>query len=72
MIGNATDAEAFASGVASDGSEIGVNIRANCGCENRRAIFRAENDVDEEIGEGLRHEDKNRSGLQPFGTFAIP
>ena len=69
VIGDASGAEAFAAGVTGYGSEIGVKIRENCGGENRRAIFGAEDDVNEEIGEGLRHGDKDRSGFQPSGIF---
>ena len=72
MIGHTTHAKASTSCVASDRCEIGVQGAADRSVEERSAVFRTENDVNDDEREGLRHGRKYRvlansdgSGLQP-------
>ena len=55
MIRHAPDAETFAIHVASDGREIGVKRGTHRGIEHGSAVFGAEDDVRQEIGERLGH-----------------
>ena len=50
MIRDAADAGTFAIDVAGDRREIGVKRGTHGGIKNRRAVFRAEDDVRQEIG----------------------
>jgi len=66
MIGDASDAIAFAVGVAGDRREIGAKIKTDLGIEQRDTIFGAENDVDEEIGERLGHGERINRAFSPW------
>jgi hypothetical protein len=69
VIGGATHAEAFTTGVSRDSGEIGVERGTNIGVENGVAVFRRENSMHEQEREGLRHCGDYRSGLQPWFFF---
>ena len=47
VIGNASDSKAFAVDAAYDGCEIGVKLFAYRRSKHRRAVFGAENEVNE-------------------------
>ncbi len=55
MIGNAANPEAFTVCVSGDGGQISVEIGAYRHVEHRGAVFGAEDEVNEEEGERLRH-----------------
>ncbi len=65
VVRNAPGTIAFAVRVTRHSSEIGVERRAHGGVEHRFAIFRAEDHMHKEKGEGLRHDGNYRSGFQP-------
>jgi len=58
MVRNASYAVAFTSGVPSHRSKICVEFRAYRIPDDRCAIFCAEDDVDEQVGERLRHTER--------------
>jgi len=55
VVGHAPGAKAFASSVASDRGEIGMKSGADRGGEDGSAVFGAEDEVDGDEGERLRH-----------------
>ena len=57
VVRHAADAICFAIHVARDRSQIGVEFRARVGNEEGAAFLRAEDDVDDDEGEGLWHGD---------------
>ena len=56
MVSHAAYAKAFAASVSCNLRQIGVKGWADFVCEVRSAVFCAEDDVDEEEAERLRHE----------------
>lgn len=62
-IGNPADAKIFAISIAHDRGETGVKRGTDFTDENRRAVFGAENNVDEETRERLRHDRLSRLGI---------
>ena len=74
VVGHTSGAKAFAPRVASDRGEVGVKSGADRSSEDWRAVFCAEDEVNDDEGERLRHGGKysarggwDRSGLQPSG-----
>ncbi len=66
MIGNAACAKTFAVIIANDGSEIGMKTGSRFPVlQVRHAVFRAEDDVNEEVRERLRHGLNFETGFQP-------
>lgn len=65
MVRNSTNPKALAFGVASDRGEIGMKVRSNFRVEERPAIFRAENQMNQNKSERLGHRQDYKSGLQP-------
>ena len=71
VVGHAANAETFASRIASDRCKVSVKGSADGSSEDRGAVFGAEDQVDDDEGERLRHGRKYRpreidgSGLQP-------
>jgi hypothetical protein len=55
MVGNAADTVRFAMTVAASGSQVAVHSRPDGQVEPWTAIFSAEDDVDNDLAEGLRH-----------------
>ena len=55
VIVEAADEETFAVEVACDRGEVGVEVWADGGFEEGRAVFGGEDDVDEDQREGLWH-----------------
>lgn len=68
VVGHSVDAEAVASAVAYDRGEVCVQGRADGTVEQWSAIFRAEDDMDQEEAQGLGHGGDYKSGLQPSGS----
>src|SRR5260370_20185958 len=69
VVRNTPYAIAFAFGVACDGGKIGVERGTHRSVKDRRAIFCAEDHMDQEKREGLWHREDYRSGFQPsFAT----
>ncbi len=66
MICDAARSETFALLVANDGRKIGEQLCTNGIGEQRTAIFRAEDDMNECEAESLRHAADYKSGLQPL------
>jgi hypothetical protein len=78
VVGDATNAKAFASRVTSDCGEVGVESGADGGGEDGNTVFRAEDEMDDDKGERLRHGRKysgcgriDGSGLQPSGFVSL-
>ncbi len=69
VVGDSSHTEAFAFRIPGNRRKIIPKIRAHRRCEDSRTILGAEDDVDEKIGEGLRHGDKDRAGLRPSGLI---
>ena len=69
VVGNTTDSITLASGIADNCRHIGVKVRTYNVVDRLRAIFRAENQVNKQIGERLGHRDEYRSGFQPSLTI---
>ena len=69
MVGDASDAQGFAVQISYDGGEGSAEIRANCGCKHRRTTLCGEDDMGQEIGEGLWHGNHNRSGFRSSSRY---
>jgi hypothetical protein len=69
VIGNSSNPEAFAFGIAGDGGKISVKVGEHSSVKDRRAIFCAENNMNKKECKRLRHCGDYRSGLQP--SYAI-
>ena len=55
MIGGAADTIGLAATITSDRSQIGVHARSDFQVEPRMALFGAEDNVRDDLAEGLRH-----------------
>jgi hypothetical protein len=67
MVGHSSHAEAFAVFVANDGSEICVQRRPHILAHQRPAIFGAEDEMNQDKAQCLRHSADYKSGLPPSG-----
>ena len=71
VVRNAADEEAFAVEVACDGREVGVEVWADRGLEERGAVLRGEDDVEEREREGLWHRGLLGRAFSPWGYVAM-
>jgi hypothetical protein len=71
VVGGSAGTVAFASRVADERGEVCVERGADGFAEERLAVFRGEDYVDEEEGQGLRHGGDYRSGLQPSSSLGL-
>ena len=55
VVRHAADARTFASSIASHRGEIGVQRRTNGWDQARQAVLRAEDEMNQDVGERLRH-----------------
>ena len=70
VVCNPAHAKAFAFGVSGNGSKIRVECRPNGRIEDGSTVFCAEDNMDQNKRERLRHRVDYRSGLQPSRTEA--
>lgn len=70
MIRHATDAISFTPRVPCDLGQIGVEVRTQRWIEARKTVLRAEDQMDDDEAEGLRHGFfEHGAGFQPFAYF---
>ena len=63
VIGRAIDDECFAIVCADDAAEVGKEARFQIRVEQGPPVFRAENDVRQQMGERVRHKSNRRTGF---------
>ncbi len=71
MVRNATRPVTLASRITRHGSQIRMQPRPHSLIENRPAIFRTEDHMNQDKRERLRHRSHYGSGLQPFAITQI-
>ena len=69
MVGDAANAIAFTIGIASNGGKICIQFRTHLGVKNGRAVFCAEDEMNQKEGERLWHGEDYRLGFQPSGSL---
>ena len=72
VIRDAAHTVTFAARIARDRGEIGVETRAHQCTEGRGTVLGAEYDVDEEIGERLRHGERINRAFSPLSSVGQP
>lgn len=72
VIFHSANLQRMASVVAKDPDQIEMQFLANIRIENRRTVLRAENDVDQNIGERLGHGDDCIAPLQGLANSLLP
>lgn len=70
MIGNTANAKTFATSIVGDGSKMRMQFRPNAFMQNRRSIFGAKNNMDQQVVQRLGHSGDYRSGLQSSASSA--
>ncbi len=65
VIGNASYAKALAAQIAGYGGEVAVECWPYRSIKDGRTVLCAENDMNEDTGQRLRHAEEHKSGLQP-------
>ena len=65
VICSASHAKALAAQIAGYGGEVSVERGPYRKIKDGRTIFGAENEVNEDTGQRLRHAEEHKSGLQP-------
>lgn len=68
MVRDSVHAETFAFGIAGNRGEIRMKVSADVSVDERPAIFRAENQMNQNKSERLGHRQDYKSGLQPSRT----
>ena len=71
MIGNSSNANACASATARYGGKIAVEGGPYRSIKDRRTVFGAENDMDENTRKRLRHAEEDKSGPQPWEMILV-
>ena len=72
VICSASHAKALAAQIAGYGGEVSVERRPYRKIKNGRTVFGAENEVNEDTGQRLRHAEEHKSGLQPWEIVWFP
>jgi hypothetical protein len=72
VICNASHPKAFATGIARYRGKVAIEYRSYRRVKDGRTVFGAENDMNKNTGERLRHAEEHKSGLQPSSIAWIP